>query len=170
MNKSQNTVDTKLYRQTIGVFGTGVSVMTTLDDSGKLLGMTANAVTSVSLEPTLMLVCVGKKAECAGPLKNGAGFTVSFLAEEQDELSNYFAKIWDKDDPPPAFSFETWDSAAPRLADCIGAIGCRPYRVDDGGDHWIVIGEVDALWRPEEPGQPLIFYNGLYRKLKSVFD
>jgi flavin reductase (DIM6/NTAB) family NADH-FMN oxidoreductase RutF len=161
--------DKQTYRQTMGRFATGVTVMTVQTDSGEPIAMTANAVTSVSLEPLLLLVCVGKKASIAPHILEADSFALSMLSEDQEELSSYFAGIWNERAAPPPFAFLDWEGEA-LLAGSIAGIACEVHEILEGGDHWIVMGRVTALNRPQTPGKPLIFYNGLYRQLEELID
>ncbi|HXG38731.1 MAG TPA: flavin reductase family protein [Bacteroidota bacterium] len=155
-------IDPKLFRQTLGQFATGVCVIATEVD-GQVHGMTANAVSSLSLDPMLILFCVAKKAKMAELMKQAQGFSVNILRDEQQALSTYFAGGWKEPKAPP-FRFVPW-TGGPRLEGCAAAIGCRLHQLVEGGDHWIVIGEVQALHLGIEPRNPLIFHAGMYRKL-----
>jgi flavin reductase (DIM6/NTAB) family NADH-FMN oxidoreductase RutF len=150
------------YRRAMGLFATGVAVLAVYEPDGRVTGMTANAITSVSLDPLLLLVCVDKMANIASAIINAGGFSLSFLSDQQEALSDYFAGRGV--DPAPAFSFEDW-SGGPLLAGCIAAIGCRRYAVVEGGDHWIVEGEVIALHHPEPSNEPLMFFASEYQRL-----
>jgi flavin reductase (DIM6/NTAB) family NADH-FMN oxidoreductase RutF len=158
-------IDPLLFRQTIGQFATGVSVIAT-EVEEEIHAMTANAVTSVSLEPLLVLVCVGKRARMAEFLVQKAGFSINILREEQQALSTYFAGGWREDNPPP-FRFVHWDGR-PRLQGSLAAIGCECHKTVEGGDHWIVIGEVMDLHMGIEPHWPLLFHGGRYGRLGST--
>lgn len=160
------TVDTKAYRQAIGLFATGVTVLLAERD-GQVHGMTANAVTSLSLEPTLVIVCPSKLANLADFLTTGNYFTINILSEEQEPLSNFFAN-WRHQEPPPAYEFVAWPAAgkAPRLQGSLSALACQVQQVHDGGDHWIVVGQVLDLYRSEGPYRPLLFFNGAYHQLR----
>lgn len=160
----QTTVDALEYRRTMGLFATGVSVLAMHKRDGEIVAMTANAITSVSLDPVLLLVCVAHNANVLPHLMDADVFTFSFLAETQEALSNYFAGLWDENIPTPGFEFEDWEGR-PRLRGSIGAIACRHYEVYEGGDHLIVLAEVVDLHCPEDPGRPLIFYRGGYTGL-----
>jgi flavin reductase (DIM6/NTAB) family NADH-FMN oxidoreductase RutF len=164
--KNGALIDTTTYRRTMGLFATGVTVLATHTADGDVVGMTANAVTSVSLEPMLLLVCVGKQASIAPHLLSAEGFTLSILSIEQQPLSEYFARLWKEIEPPP-FNFEDWDGQ-PRLSGALGAIACRRHDVLDGGDHWIVLGEVTHLHMAGDHASPLIFYKGQYRMLAGM--
>lgn len=158
------TLDPRAFRQTIGLFATGVTVVA-VDAGGELHGMTANAVSSLSLDPLLVLVCVGKQARLADLLKQTNGFSINILRDDQQALSTFFAGGW-KDAAPPPFRFVPWQGG-PRLEGCAAALGCALYRIVEGGDHWIVIGQVMALHQGVEPRHPLLFYGGRYGRLDA---
>lgn len=157
-------VDPQDYRKTIGLFATGVTVVAT-EFEGKLQTMTANALTSVSLDPLLLLVCVGNELEMSQSLGTTKGYTFNILREQQEALSNYFANLWGNE-PPPSFQFVSWDGI-PRLEDCIASIKCVPHQVYDGGDHRLFVGRVVALYKGNEPYEPLLFYAGQYGQLSN---
>lgn len=159
-------IDTKTYRQTMGLFATGVTVLLAERD-GAVHGMTANAVTSLSLDPTLVIVCPSKRANLADFLTPGNCFTINILSEQQEPLSNFFAN-WRHEGPPPDYEFIPWDAAgkAPRLDGCLAALACQVQQVHDGGDHWIVVGQVLDLFRGEGPYRPLLFFGGGYHQLR----
>lgn len=158
----QVTIDTWAFRKTMGLFATGVTVVAA-EANGKIFGMTANAIASLSLEPPLVLVCVDKKAHLMDYLRNSDGFSISILNENQEDLSRFFANMWDKPEPPN-FTFVPW-VGGPRLKDTLGAIACKINEFLEGGDHWIVIGQVIDLYREAEPANPLLYYQGQYRQI-----
>jgi hypothetical protein len=100
------------FRKAMGSFATGVTVIT-IDDGGEVHGMTANAFTSVSLDPMLVLFCVGKHSRTGVLMQNAQGFSVSILTAQQQALARFFAGSW-KEPAPPAFRFIPW-SGGPRL-------------------------------------------------------
>ncbi len=156
------TTDSREYRNVIGHFATGVTVVAT-EFEGELQTMTANAVSSVSLEPLLLLICVGNKLALWDTLGKCEGFTVNILREDQEDLSNYFANLWQGEEPPP-FTFEPWEGV-PRLEGCIASLRCVPYEVFEGGDHRIILGQVVGLYKGAEPYRPLLYYGGRYAQL-----
>lgn len=158
-------IDSYLFRQTIGLFATGVTVIAT-EEAGEIHAMTANAVTSVSLDPLLVLVCVGKRTRMAEYLTLEKGFSVNILREDQQALSNYFAGAWTQANPPP-YRFVRWDGK-PRLEGCLAAVACECYKTIDGGDHWIVIGSVQDLHVGIEPHWPLLFYGSRYGRIATT--
>ena len=157
--------DALAFRRTMGLFATGVAVLATITPENEPIGMTANAIASVSLEPMLLLVCVDKQARIAPHILKNPFFSLSFLNEDQAPLSDLFAGRWKG--APLDFRFEPWGDTL-RLAGCIAAVGCRRYQVLEGGDHWIIIGEVTALYRSDGTPAPLIFYSGQYRRLAPI--
>jgi flavin reductase (DIM6/NTAB) family NADH-FMN oxidoreductase RutF len=144
-------------------FATGVTVVTTAVD-GRLHGFTANAVTSVSLDPLLFLVCVGKGANAHRELERAESFGVSILAAEQVDVSNTFAKS-----EPPAHAslrgvrFKTGETGVPLIEDCLAWLECRVHQRVDAGDHTLVLGRVLAgsLGKADPP---LLFFRGRYTR------
>jgi flavin reductase (DIM6/NTAB) family NADH-FMN oxidoreductase RutF len=151
------------YRNTIGMFATGVTVIT-IGHGDTLRAMTANAISSLSLDPLLLLCCIDKRANCAPYFVIDGKFSLSILNHQQEALSNYFAGIWAKESPPPEFELVRWQDSV-RLAGAGAAIECVVHEMIEGGDHWIVVGRVVALWHSETPLQPLIYFQGRYREL-----
>lgn len=155
------------YRNTIGMFATGVTVVVA-GNGDDVHGMTANAVTSVSLDPVMLLFCPGKDARISKHCEVDAPFTVSILGADQESTSNHFAGA----DMAPEHAFIDWPEAGgpPRIEGCIAALACKIREIYDGGDHWIVLGEVTALHRGENTADPLLFYRGAYRRLAEEDD
>ena len=158
------SIDVRAFRHTVGQFVTGVTVIATEKD-GCLKAMTANSFTSLSLEPPLVLFCVGKTANLGELVRSAVGFSVNILGQDQRDLSTYFAGGW-KQAAPPAFSFARWEGG-PLLGGCAAALGCRVETIHEGGDHWIVIGRVLALYRSDPVRQPLVFCRGQYATLDA---
>ena len=160
---SNNQIDGRAFRNVMGLFATGVTVVTT-QVNGQPHAMTANAITSVSLDPLLVLACVQKKAHMAEALQQSSHFSINILSERQQNLSNYFAGYWPEDVDPPPFEFLPW-ATGPRLEGVIGALACNVHDFIEGGDHWIVIGQVIDLYQQESPENPLLYYTGKYGRL-----
>ncbi len=157
-------IDPKLQRTIMGRFATGVTVVT-MKAGETLWGMTANAVTSLSLDPPLVLVCVDKTTQTHQYLKQAEAFAMNILAEDQQELSNRFATPG-----PKEFSdldFVDGETGSPVLGGTLGYVDCRLREVLAGGDHDIFVGEiVDGEDRVGEDGvgRPLLYFGG-YQKL-----
>lgn len=155
--------DSHAFRRTLGQFATGVTVIAAEVD-GEVHGMTANSFTSLSLDPMLVLFCVGKHSRTAAIMQKVDGFSVNILTEDQQALATFFAGSW-QEPAPPAFRFVAW-TGGPRLEGC-AAIGCAVHQIVDGGDHLILIGRVVALHQELESLRPLLFFDGHYQRLKS---
>ena len=158
------SVDARAFRQTVGHFVTGVTVIA-IDVDGSVRAMTANAFTSLSLDPPLVLFCVKKSAHLGQLMHSAPGFSVNILCQAQQELSAYFSGLWTPPAPPP-FSFSSWEGG-PRLEGCVAALGCAVDKIHEGGDHWIVVGRVLALHVSEPAPQPLVFRGGQYTSLEE---
>jgi flavin reductase (DIM6/NTAB) family NADH-FMN oxidoreductase RutF len=156
------SLDSRAFRHTVGHFVTGVTVIA-VEIDGTIRGMTANSFTSLSLDPPLVLFCVGKTTHMGHAIQSAGRFSVNILSQDQHHLSIYFAGAW-KEPAPPPFSFVRWEGAH-RLDGCVAALGCAVETIYEGGDHWIVIGRVLTLHRTEEGAPPLVFCRGQYVKL-----
>lgn len=150
-------------RQAMARFATGVTVVLSELD-GEVHGMTANAVTSVSLDPPLLLVCVGKTRRIHGVLERAGGFTVNVLAEDQEVLSRYFAGQRDLLGPDGVPLDRGRGTAHPVLAGCLAWLECTVAGTYPGGDHTIFLGQVERAGWSEE-GRPLLFFRSRYARL-----
>jgi flavin reductase (DIM6/NTAB) family NADH-FMN oxidoreductase RutF len=128
--------------------------------------MTANAFTSLSLDPPLVLFCVSKASKTGQLVQSVTGFAISILRQDQQPLAAYFAGAW-KEPARPPFRFVAWEGG-PRLEECVSALGCAVHSIVDGGDHWIVIGRVLALHLDPEARDPLVFFRGRYARLAET--
>lgn len=153
----------KDFRATVGSFATGVTVVTTSGEQHGY-GMTANAFSSVSLDPPLVLVCVISPSEGSEHIKRNRCFAVNILAEEQEPISRYFASR-ERPRGRDAFSevsHRIGTSGSPILDGVIGYLDCRLHAEHDAGDHDIFIGEVLELGFATD-GRPLLFHGGGYK-------
>lgn len=156
------SLDPLEYRAVIGGFATGVTVVTAFH-AGEPYAMTANSVTSVSLEPTLLLVCFMKGSRTGLAVRESGWFAVNILDDSQEGLSRRFAS------PELTTDFDGVEyvpgmQGAPLLSGGLGNVQCRVREVVEGGDHDIVIGDVlDASAPPD--GDPLLFFRGKYRRM-----
>lgn len=162
MTAPTTALEPRMFRDILGLFATGIAVIVTQRD-GEVHAMTANAVSSLSLDPMLMLFCPGKKSRMAQHVQEMACFSINFLRTDQQALSTYFAGGW-KEAAPPPFRFVPW-AGAPRLEGSLAALCCEKQHVIDAGDHWLVIGRVVGLHKGIEPHRPLLFYRGAYRQV-----
>jgi flavin reductase (DIM6/NTAB) family NADH-FMN oxidoreductase RutF len=148
-------------RRVMGHFATGVTVITTLRKSGELHGLTANAFTSVSLVPPLVLICVDKKAESYPCFEETRVFTVNLLASDQEAISRRFAVSGGE--KFQGIAYRDGANGAPILEGTLGYIECRVTTAVDGGDHTIYLGEVEQAETHE--AKPLLFFRGGYREI-----
>jgi flavin reductase (DIM6/NTAB) family NADH-FMN oxidoreductase RutF len=151
-------------RAIMGLFATGVGLVTTQAGT-RIHGMTANSITSVSLDPLLVLVCVGKQARLVGFLRETGNFVVNLLTRDQEAVARHFARS--KRGEPPELSFAPWE-CGPRLTGALGYLACRTEQTIEAGDHWIVVGRVVALAEGARDAEPLLFYAGQYRRLRPA--
>lgn len=151
--------DSRTFRTVLGHFATGVTVVSVRDDGG-VHGMTANSFTSVSLDPPLVLVCIGKKNRTHALIEKEGKFGVSVLSEEHEAVSRHFAGA--RDLPIDITWFEE-GLGTPVIKESVAWLDCTVWRSYDGGDHTIFVGKVEALGAPG--GKPLIFFQGAYRRL-----
>lgn len=155
-------MDSRELRTAFGRFATGVTVVTCTNDEGQPHGATVNAFTAVSLEPALAQVTLGRSSKACEYLA-GKSFAINVLADDQLDVAWHFAGR-------PADRAPTWleGPTAPLLAGAATTISCRPWRTYDGGDHLIVIGEVEQVDIAER--DPLLFHGGQFRYLSSEHD
>jgi 3-hydroxy-9,10-secoandrosta-1,3,5(10)-triene-9,17-dione monooxygenase reductase component len=159
---AEPTVDPRRYRDVIGRFATGVTVITW--QSGDVRrGMTANAVASLSLEPTLLLVCVGRFGAAHAQLAAAEAFAVNVLGEDQVELSRGFARPGV--DGMLGAAYRVGAGGSPILRDAIAWLECAVHERLEGGDHTIYVGRVLDLDLARPDAAPLLFYAGNYRRL-----
>jgi len=156
------------FRDAVGSFATGVNVITTRGED-HLYGMTANAFSSVSLDPPLVLVCIASRSEGSEMIGRNGVFAVNVLSAEQEALSRFFAS---KERPRGLDAFRGVDhheavTGSPLLTGAVGYLDCRLAATHDAGDHLLFIGEVLALGAEAEV-EPLLFHAGRYGLLRSV--
>jgi flavin reductase (DIM6/NTAB) family NADH-FMN oxidoreductase RutF len=152
--------DSQQQRKIMGGFATGVTVASTRIGD-ETWGMTANGITSLSLDPPLVLLAVQKEVASHGKFKEGGCFALNILTAEQQELSDRFAFKGPKDFS--GLEYTTAETGAPILADSLGWVDCRITEVLAGGDHDIFIGEI--LAGEVGSGEPLLYFNGKYGRL-----
>jgi flavin reductase (DIM6/NTAB) family NADH-FMN oxidoreductase RutF len=146
-------------RRTLGMFATGVTVITTLK-AEQVHGMTANAFMSVSLEPPLVLISVDRRTKMCGLLHEGSHYGVSVLCETQASLSDRFAGRPCDDCPAPRFDLVR---EAPLVQGALAHFVARVERSYWGGDHSLFLGRVE--YARQGPGAPLLFHGGRYERL-----
>ncbi|MEM8552166.1 MAG: flavin reductase [Pseudomonadota bacterium] len=151
-------MDTRALRRTLGLFATGVTVVTCRAADGSPTGMTANSFASVSLEPPLVLWSVDREARSFNAFAGAKAFAFSVLAQDQVEISNRFAAPGGE-----KFGLTQWSTGAddvPLIDHAAAHFECRQHATFDGGDHLIIVGRVERFAAHDRPG--LVFAQGRY--------
>ncbi|NYT73514.1 flavin reductase family protein [Halomonas sp. QX-2] len=157
------------YKRVLGSFPSGVTVVTALTADGKMVGFTASAFSAVSLDPPLILVCPSLASETYQAICQSGRFTVHILGYEQEKMAYQFAsKMTDK-----SAGIE-WQRSSRGNAIINGAaayLECRLWENYPGGDHAIVVGEVEHLQVEENDPEPLLYYRGAMSRVpKTLVD
>jgi flavin reductase (DIM6/NTAB) family NADH-FMN oxidoreductase RutF len=156
-------MDERDFRAAIGCFVTGVAIVTT-EDGGELHGMTVNSLTSVSLQPTLLLVCLSRPSRTETALQRRGEFVINVLAEDQGRVSDLFARrSEDHFSDPQHYSVNS--GGLPVIKRAMSHFYCKTEQLYPGGDHTIVVGRVTRA--EAEPRGPLVFFRGSYRALSE---
>ncbi len=149
----------------MGAFATGVTIIT-VDLEGEVHGMTANAFTSVSLDPMLVLVCVDHSTRTHAHLHAKKRFGINVLCEDQRAISEYYARperTHEHAEAEAGARFERTPHGTPVLEGALVYLECRLQSAQEAGDHTIFIGEVEDVVLRE--GEPLLFFRGKSRKM-----
>lgn len=150
--------DPKEFRRALGAFVTGITVVTTESESGERRGFTANSFTSVSLDPPLVLVCLGKSSSSCPTFESAKSYVINVLTEDQRHISNQFAsKVPDKF---AGIDTRAEATGSPVIADTAAWFDCVPHEVVDAGDHIVLIGQVQAFGGNQN--NPLGYHKGSY--------
>ena len=154
----EQKLDTRDFRNALGRFATGITVITIQGDNQKLEGLTVNSFAALSLEPPLVLWCLGNQSPSLPNFEACSYFAINVLMKDQRHLSNQFAiSAEDKFEGVP------WDEGlggAPILQGCLATFECRNAQRHDGGDHVIFIGDVERFAYAD--GMPLLYNGGQY--------
>ena len=148
------------FRKCMSLFGTGVTVMTTLDDEDQVHGMSANSFTSVCLEPPLILVCVAHNTNTYRYVEKRLCFGINVLAGEQEDIGRYFARR--PEDRHGDVEYDQTISSGcgvPAIKGVLAFFGCRVVHSHLYGDHTIYIAEVEEMSRGDSD-VPLLFFEG----------
>lgn len=157
-------MDQREFRNALGTFATGITVITTSGDTSEPVGITANSFTSVSLEPPLILWCLDNDADSFDAFQNNTHFGVHVLHQGQEDISQRFAtKNTDK------FADINWimsESGTPKLDDFAVYFECERENIHVAGDHIIIVGRVLSI-EQKNTATPLLYYSGSYRTLST---
>ena len=160
-------IDSREFRNTMGRFATGVTVVT-VKVGDQRRGMTANAVTSLSLHPPMLLVCVDKSASMHPLFQVADSFAVNILAADQKALSDFFARHSDAPEVLGGFPYREGVTGSPLVEGALASVECHVSERIEGGDHIIVIGSVQAIHNARPEDDPLLFFSGKYRAIAEA--
>ena len=152
------------FREVMGNFATGVTVVTTRGKDHQPYGLTVNSFTSVSLNPVLVLVCLDNRLNTLRHFEYSRMFGVSILSENQEDLSRLFAS---KDSERPSSLYFEGPSGQPLLRNALAYLECETIEIYPGGDHQIFLGQVlaaDTL-EAKDAAKPLLYFRGRYHRL-----
>jgi len=156
------TFDARTFRNALGCFATGITIVTSLGADGERLGFTANSFNSVSLDPPLVLFSLDRTAYSLKAFEAAGVFAINILREDQEAVSVAFARAlsnkWE------GVRVESWVTGSPILAESLASFDCQTTSMHDGGDHVIFVGRVLQLQVRAE-GRPLVYFRGAYRQL-----
>lgn len=160
------TVDPQIFRATMSMWASGVAVVTTSDGTRRA-GLTVSAFTSLSLSPTLILVCIDRHSSTLDVIQSTGVFAVNILSQHQAEIAQRFAsrRVQDK------FVDEQWHSeatGAPILDSARAWLDCGLSSCYDGGDHLILIGQVLATGIHAVDDGPLLYYRSGYQQFEKA--
>lgn len=154
--------DARAFRDALGAFATGITVITCRGANGARVGITANSFASLSLDPPLVLWSPAKTSSRYPVFMAVRHFAVHVLGAEQADLSARFTKGPCFDGLPEAVNAD----GVPVLAGVLARFDCTLWAAPDGGDHTIIIGRVTHA--ETRPGEPLVFARGRYRTLADI--
>lgn len=161
------TFDDRRFRDVLGHFPTGVTVITAIDAAGQPAGFAVGSFTSVSLDPPLVAFLPGRSSTTFPKVREAASFCVNVLGSHQEEVSRLFAtRGADK------FSRLAWTpapSGAPVLEGASAWLDCTIETIHEAGDHLIVVGRVHEL-DVAHAGPPLVFFRGGYGRFEPMPD
>jgi 4-hydroxyphenylacetate 3-hydroxylase, reductase component len=158
--------DTRAFRNALGCFPTGVTLVTARGAESDPMGITVNSFTSVSLDPPLILCCLHRLSRRFETFINADAFTVSVLDAIHEAVSSRLAKPGEhRLEGIPLIATKT---GAPALADALAVFECQRHAVYDGGDHAVLVGRVEDF-RFRYIGSPLVFFRGRYHPFSPIF-
>ncbi len=152
------------FRKAMGRFATGVTVIT-VDQQGEVHGMTANAFTSVSLDPMLVLICVDYRARTHAHLHARKRFGVNVLRGDQQAISEYYARSSETHQHAEIVGahFDRTPHGTPVLRGALAYLECNVRKAEKAGDHTIFIAEVEDV--VVRDGEPLLYFRSKYRRI-----
>ena len=151
-------IDAAIYKQVMGSFPSGVTVITTLDDDGQIVGLTASAFSSLSMDPALVLFCPNYSSDSYATLIKSKRFAIHLLSGGQQEEAYAFARKGKL--KAEGIEWTLSELGNPLLNNATAIIECELWREYDGGDHAIIVGAVKNLIVPEQEVIPMLSHRG----------
>lgn len=164
---AESSFDSRAFRDVMGRFATGVTVVT-VSHEGIQRGMTANAFSSVSMDPAMLLVCIDEHASMFPVFQEAKAFAVNILAEDQERLSRAFAEHGEKPEAMGGFPHRSAPLGSPVLDGVLAWAECEVQHRYAGGDHVIVVGRVRDLALERRDAGPLLYFGSEYHALGDV--
>jgi flavin reductase (DIM6/NTAB) family NADH-FMN oxidoreductase RutF len=157
-------IDTETFRAVLGRFASGITIITARDGDGQDHGMTVSAFTSLSLNPTLVLVCIAHDASMHPLMLEHPTFGINILSSDQEAYSRRFAA--EEDDRFDGIAYTRGQNGVVLLTDALAHMECRVAHHYDAGDHTIFVAEIDRAEATTGEGRPLLYYRGGYAQLE----
>lgn len=157
------TLDARGLRRIFSAFATGVTVVTAYDEKGAPIGITANSLSSVSLDPPLILWCLDNRSRHLSAFSKGSPFAIHILSEAQENVAREFARsgaysLPHRDDNTPGF--------APRIEGVLARMECRVAALHLAGDHTVIIGGITGTEVTDSP--PLVFHKSTFGRFEPA--
>jgi len=159
-----SSIDVREFRNALGQFATGVTIVTTFDAAARPTGVTASSFNSVSLDPPLVLWSLAKSAQSLSAFQGAGVFAVHVLGHDQQTLSNRFARSGE--DKFTDVDYRLSPEGLPLFDDCAARFLCRTAYQYEGGDHVILVGEVFDFQTTDRA--PLVFHGGRYKEARQT--
>lgn len=161
---ARGEVTGRKLRDALGLFPTGIVIVSTVDEGGEPIGMTINSFTSVSLSPPLILFSIGHSAYSLDSWRQATYYSINVLAEDQTDVSSLFARALA--DKWSGVTVQTGITGVPLIANTLVGLECERYARYDGGDHDIFVARVVTIHEGHRPMcRPAVFFQGKYRRL-----
>lgn len=157
-------IDAREFRNALGQFATGVTIVTTFDDEQRPTGVTASSFNSVSLDPPLVLWSLAKSAQSLAAFQESGFFAVHVLGQHQQDMSNRFARSGE--DKFADMEYELTSEGVPLFDGCAARFICKTAYQYEGGDHVILVGEVLDFETTDR--EPLVFHGGRYKEARHA--
>lgn len=159
-------IDPNVYKTVMGSFPSGVTVVTTLDTEGDIVGITASAFSALSLDPALVLFCPNYSSDTYPILRDSKRFAIHLLSAEQQTEAYAFAKKGK--DKTAGIEWRMSELGNPLLDGATAIIECELWREYDGGDHAIIVGAIQNLIVPDDEVVPMIYHRGKLGALPAL--